>query len=256
MRAGKLFRRLAAHIPIVRRFTNPWYRHHPLDRGLGIDTGGFLARDRLCVDSEARSHASDFAPSAPSLVRQALAMLPEPWRLNFVDLGCGKGRACAVATEFPFRAVIGIELSPPLAAIARRNAKRIAARHKDRPEMRVIEGDALTAPLPDGDFAYYLYHPFDLTMVSELARRIEARPDGRDYLIYCNPVHAAAFDACDGLTRHFAGMIAHDREDHGFAPDRDDGLIIWRSRALGAAAPEAQRKTVIFKNGGWRAELI
>jgi hypothetical protein len=34
----------------------------------------------------------------------------------FVYLGCGKGRATTVAGEFPFRTVMGVELSGALAA--------------------------------------------------------------------------------------------------------------------------------------------
>lgn len=39
----------------------------------------------------------------------------------FLDLGSGKGRMVLSAARFPFRRIIGVELSNDLTAIARRN---------------------------------------------------------------------------------------------------------------------------------------
>ena len=40
---------------------------------------------------------------------------------TFVDLGAGMGRAMLLAADYPFRAVVGVELHPTLARIARAN---------------------------------------------------------------------------------------------------------------------------------------
>ena len=58
--------------------------------------------------------------------------LPPRWRRHdvFLDLGAGKGRMLLAASRYPFRRVIGVELSDRLAAIARSNvaAFRLRAR--------------------------------------------------------------------------------------------------------------------------------
>ncbi len=42
----------------------------------------------------------------------------------FVDFGFGKGTALLLATEFPFKRIIGVEFSPELHRIAEENIKR------------------------------------------------------------------------------------------------------------------------------------
>ena len=39
----------------------------------------------------------------------------------FIDFGSGKGRALLLASELPFKKIVGIEFSPPLHEIARAN---------------------------------------------------------------------------------------------------------------------------------------
>ena len=41
---------------------------------------------------------------------------------TFVDLGAGMGRAMLLASEYPFRAVLEVEINATLARIARKNA--------------------------------------------------------------------------------------------------------------------------------------
>ena len=54
---------------------------------------------------------------------------------TFVDLGAGMGRAMLLAAAYPFRAVVGVELHPTLARIARRNLAlwRAAGRSRAHP---------------------------------------------------------------------------------------------------------------------------
>jgi predicted RNA methylase len=40
---------------------------------------------------------------------------------TFVDIGSGKGRALIIAAEYAFKRIIGVEYSPSLATICRRN---------------------------------------------------------------------------------------------------------------------------------------
>ena len=41
--------------------------------------------------------------------------------VSFIDVGAGMGRAVLLAAELPFRRVVGVELNPTLARIARKN---------------------------------------------------------------------------------------------------------------------------------------
>jgi tRNA1(Val) A37 N6-methylase TrmN6 len=52
-----------------------------------------------------------YAGSQPSIVRAGIALLPDHNQYAFVDLGCGKGRALMVASEFSFARLVGVEIS-------------------------------------------------------------------------------------------------------------------------------------------------
>lgn len=56
--------------------------------------------------------------------RALMASLSAPVdELTFVDLGAGKGRAMLLASELPFRRIVGVEFSPELCDVARRNLR-------------------------------------------------------------------------------------------------------------------------------------
>jgi len=76
------------------------------------------------------------------------------------DVGCGRGRACAVFARTGAR-VIGVEVSPRAAAAARRN--RIA----------VIEGDARTVDYADAT-ALWMFNPFGPETLRTVLRRAHA----------------------------------------------------------------------------------
>jgi SAM-dependent methyltransferase len=69
-------------------------------------------------------------------------LLPRISDRTFIDLGCGEGRALVIASEFPFRAIVGVELSPALCATATANAAVIANRFPDRMPIQIVQADA------------------------------------------------------------------------------------------------------------------
>jgi SAM-dependent methyltransferase len=251
-------RSLLEKIPVLQHlYGTGWERTHPFDRAHGTDTSGVVSADALPPDEASRVHAVCYAGSQPGVLRAALAMLPAVSHCTFVDLGCGKGRALLVASEWPFRDIVGVELSPALAAVARRNAARIAALHPGRPAIRVVVGDASTFPLPAGDLVIFLYHPFDAELVARVVSGIEAALAAgprRIHVIYYNPVAGDCFDASPQLRRHFAGMLPYATSELGYGPDTEDTVVIWQD-ASQAPAPGNADARIVPAPGGLRVLL-
>jgi hypothetical protein len=134
-----LVKRQLIHTPGRLLYQSGWQRVHPFDRFYGTDTSGYVGMDQL-PDGTSSVHAMSYAGSQPSTVRAALRQLPSVEDYTFVDLGCGKGRALLVASEFPFNAIIGVELNPALATIAERNAQTIKQREPGRTSVRLCVG--------------------------------------------------------------------------------------------------------------------
>ena len=229
-----------------------WDRVHPFDRVHGTDTSGFVGADKLPENESARAHAVCYAGSQPSVLRVALAELPALESFTFLDLGCGKGRPLLVASEFPFRDILGVELSPSLAKVARRNAVIIAERYPQRTAVRIAVADASRFPLPAGDLVLFLYHPFDAELIAKVVAGVEEALSAERrsiYVVYYNPVAGHCFDASPMLRRRFARLLPYAAEERGYGPDEADPLVIWQSGLVPSPAVEANARIVLEQNG-------
>ena len=104
-----------------------------------------------------------------------------------------------------------------MAAIARKNLTAFAERADALAPARVVEGDALDAPLPDGPTVAFLFHPFEAPVLRRLLRRIEShgsRNEGCFDLLYVNAEHASVLDQSTRFTRLFHGNVPMSAEDH------------------------------------------
>jgi SAM-dependent methyltransferase len=234
-------------------------RTHPFDKQYGIETSGFVAVEEIHSDKNLQPLINPYAGSQPSIVRAALAALGDIADYTFIDLGCGKGRVTTVATEFPFREIVGVELSPALAGMVRVNTAKIARQFPDRQRVTVVEANVVDFALPPGKLVFFTYHAFGPEIVAQMVARIEAALDGATphmFFVYYNPVYFEPFDASPAFTRFYAAQIPYDKTEIGFGPDPDDAVVIWQSvRGAGPTPhPRADRKVAITKHL-WKAGL-
>ena len=134
-----------------------------------------------------------YQPSEPALFREIIEALPVmPEDFTFIDLGSGKGRTLLMASSFPFRRIIGMELLEELNRIAVDN---IARYHSDEQRCFALEsyaGDARFFQFPDEPFVLYLFNPFPRhiwrEVLTNLQKSLEVAPR-TGFVIYHNPVH-------------------------------------------------------------------
>ena len=134
-----------------------------------------------------------YQPSEPAAFHAMLNSLPVPVDgFTFIDLGSGKGRTLLIASDYPFRRIIGMELLEELNAIALQN---IARYRSDRQKCFRIEshvGDARHFDFPAAPTILYLFNPFPRhiwrDLLAILHRSLLASPR-LVYLIYHNAVH-------------------------------------------------------------------
>lgn len=167
---------------------------HPFDVAYGVDTGGLLWGEALPDGAHARAAfwATGYYGISPSAFTAACMQVGLDWPdFTFVDIGCGKGRAMLLASRFPFREIVGVELSPELARIAKQNAERFEASWRcPQSVFTVLNGDATATPLPHGPLLIFLYHPFAAPLMRRFlahVRQAAAMEDRAMYLLYANP---------------------------------------------------------------------
>ena len=198
---------------------------HPFDRQYGTDTGGLIPHDSLLTGHPNDAHITAYYAIAPSILDGIVDLWQQsspPYPIDaytFLDVGAGKGRAMLTASLHPFREVVGIELNPALAAIARENLHRFAEHAAASPlaPLRLIEADALEAPLPSTPTVGFLFHPFEAPVLRRFLARVQShfaqRPGSFD-LLYVNAEHAAVLHRNPAFTSLFNGMIPMSAEDH------------------------------------------
>jgi SAM-dependent methyltransferase len=226
-------KKLLETVPVIRNVYAPAQRTHPIDKIYGIDTSGVVQAENIHPDQTLHSQIIAYVGSQPSIVRRAISALGDIRDYVFVDLGCGKGRVTVVASEFPFRAVSGVELSAALAATARLNAAAIARQFPERPKVTIAEANVVHFPLPAAKTVLFNYHAFGAELMAKIVARCEAALASGElphmFFIYYNPVHAEAFDASPAFERFYLEKIPYDKSEIGFGPDHSDLVAIWQS---------------------------
>jgi SAM-dependent methyltransferase len=198
---------------------------HPFDQRHGVDTSGYTPGERLPGFFNTAYYAI-----SPSTLERALHMLPEPVdAFTFVDLGCGKGRALLVAAGYPFIRILGVEIDPGLAQIARRNAA-------PDPRIRVETGDAKAVAYSDTPLIVFLYHPFLAPLLSDVLKGLAgqriASPHAT-YLLYANGTYDRQVKRLFEQVWDFRiELSTEDRaaDRHGI---RDERYTLWRLRRQG-----------------------
>jgi hypothetical protein len=114
-----------------------------------------------------------------------------------VDLGCGKGRALLLASRFPFKQIIGVELSPQLHHTSLLNVGRFQSEWQRCTNIVSLCENATAFTFPPVNTVLYLFNPFGAgtlrSVVANLESSLRANPR-RVYVIYVKPVHKEVFE--------------------------------------------------------------
>jgi hypothetical protein len=226
---------------------------HPFDQMHGVDTSGLVPAKHLVTGHANDEHVTAYYGVAPSILRSLIAQWREtipPHPISsytFIDIGAGKGRGLLVASELHFRRVIGIELNPALASIARQNVAHWISTHSVDPTsprlapIEIFEQDVLDFDFPTTPLLLFLFHPFEAPVLRQLLRRIETRfaarlkrgPEPALDLIYVNAECANVLDRNPAFTQLFLDNVKMTPEDHAA-----DLAAIARQKEYGSTGDE------------------
>jgi SAM-dependent methyltransferase len=78
----------------------------------------------------------------------------------FVDLGSGKGRTLLMASDYPFRRIVGVELLPALHRAAQENLSKYRSESQKCFAIEAICGDATEFDFPNEPTVLFLFNPF------------------------------------------------------------------------------------------------
>jgi|SRR5664279_2529906 len=144
-----------------------------------------------------------YQPTEPFLFHQILQSLPiAPDGFTFIDLGSGKGRTLLMASAYPFRRIVGVELLAELDSIARQNIARFRGDQQQCFALESHAGDARDFAFPAEPTVLYLFNPFPepvlRTVLANLRNSLTDFPRPV-YVLYHNLVHERVFAECAWL---------------------------------------------------------
>jgi SAM-dependent methyltransferase len=186
------YRAMVEHAPVVVQ--------DEFDHRYGTETSGRHYTCDLGVSHPNWIHSLAYFPTPSRLLPELLAGLDLRFRdVTFVDLGSGKGRVLLMASQFPFRRVIGVEFAPELHEAAVRNLNLYSGPRLCS-KIELACEDFTEFPFPDEPLFVFLYNPASRALSEVLARNLlqSIREHPREvWVLYVAPLEV--FDRAEEL---------------------------------------------------------
>jgi hypothetical protein len=164
----------------------------------GVSTCGNANLADLTIVGDNAGHGVFYHPSHPKFLFEVFSSLKIDYpNYTFVDLGSGKGRALLVASEFPFKEVLGVEFAVELHEIAAQNIQRYRSKTQKCKNIKSLNLDALEFEIPLTPLVLFLCNPFRPDVLTPVLQRLQASLDShpRDVtLIYGAPFHGSLIE--------------------------------------------------------------
>lgn len=173
-------------------------RNLAFDRSHGVDTATPVKIGALDVGGTSWLYGSSYEAVSDQDLFHILSLLPiDHSQHTFVDLGSGKGKALLLASDYPFKRIIGVEFSPQLHEVAVQNIARYRKDTQLCHDIHSVCADAMTYDLPDGSMVIFLANPFGIEVMSVVVERLEAllsTGQRNIFVAYLFPQNRAPFD--------------------------------------------------------------
>ncbi len=180
------------------------------DRRYGVRTEEDVPLEDLGVAAPGRN---GYMPYRLRLLRRVLSQQEVTERDVFLDVGSGMGRVVLqAALHYPFRRVIGVEVSRQLNDIAVANVCRLRGKLRCR-SVVLVHADVLDFDIPADASIVFLFNPFSGVVFSRFVERLLESVDRHPRevrIIYADPKEEATLLA--------TGRVSHVSTRRGWRP--------------------------------------
>ena len=139
---------------------------------------------------------SPYQPTEAALFHEMFSALREQTSCDFrdfvfIDLGSGKGRTLLMASDYPFRRIVGVELLPELHRVAKENLHKYKSGAQTCFALQSICADATEFRFPEEPIVLYLFNPLPEAglrrVMANLERSLREHPRPV-FVLYHNPL--------------------------------------------------------------------
>jgi hypothetical protein len=134
------------------------------DKKYGVDTDGrfegWTYLSDLNIPSSNWIDGNDYAAIEPARFKHVLQPFDIAFEdYMFVDFGSGKGRALLLASEYPFKRILGLEFSPELHRTAEENIRRYSSATQKCRNIQSLNVDFADYTLPPEGLVLFFFYP-------------------------------------------------------------------------------------------------
>jgi SAM-dependent methyltransferase len=148
---------------------------------------------------------SPYQATDSALFESMLSSLPIRFEdFMFIDLGSGKGRTLLMASEFPFRQIMGVEILPELHEVAEENIKKYRSDSQRCHSIQAICADAAAYAFPAEPVLLYLFNPLPAAGLARVISNLDQSLDATPRLVcvlYHNPLLEDVLESSRHLRR-------------------------------------------------------
>src|SRR4030095_9062354 len=178
------------------------------DQKYGTDTTAILRQEDFGSTSENLRHAEYFRSTPPRLFERIMAAMNVRYEdFIFIDFGSGKGRTLLMASEYPFKRVIGVEMSEKLHVIAQKNIQIYQSKTQKCKKFQLECADATSYSLPVENTLFFLFDPFRRPVMESVLNNIGQSLNKHPrtiFIAYANPNQSVVMDESGFLERVYA----------------------------------------------------
>jgi SAM-dependent methyltransferase len=145
-------------------------------------------KDLEISDPETRKLATIYRTTPERFIRHLISQLGIDYReYDFVDIGCGKGRVLLIASNYPFRSISGVEVSPAVYVVAKNNLQIYKCVEQKCFTIQIHNQDARKFEPSIANTVFYFYEPFDAIVLAAVLTKIAStlRGQGKSIYIVC-----------------------------------------------------------------------
>jgi len=174
------------------------------DATYGTDTNGIIGVGSLDIPPDQLEHSMHYGPIDGEEFQKTLNDLPIDFeKLIFVDVGSGKGRMLLLASLFPFKRIIGVELSEVLHDTAVNNIQIFKNSNQRCCRIEAVNKNAAIFEIPGEPALFFLANPFDdhvmNLFVSNMRNSLEVNPR-EIFILYIKPCYRKTLDSAEFLS--------------------------------------------------------
>jgi hypothetical protein len=144
-----------------------------------VNTRGLIQIQGLTVLGDNAQHASNYAPSDPQFLFWVFGWVFEKLDIAYskcalVNFGSGKGRVLLVASEFPFKRIIGVEFARELHEIACQNVKAYRSPTQKCRDLQCLHQNAAEFVFPPEPLVIFMENPFGPEVLKRVFKNLQS----------------------------------------------------------------------------------